>query len=547
MLYRLVRPMKRKGSANPQFAQRIPADVKTRSIGLKLEVPVGEDFVPVTISATAQAVRFSLRASEPSEVRRRQAQAVTYLEGVWQALRQDVPEVLSHAQIVAMSKAAYDGWGSLADLDPDLATMDAESAWSGAESNGYHANALARLEAGHDATGLSLEQVGLRIADGILARHGKVNVAESSRQFLGREALRALKDGFERGDRETAGDFTPDPKASRFPKLDLTPSPASARNELRNEVVSLTGLVESWWIEAKASGRTQSTYESYRSTVGRLVEFLKHDNAALVTPADIIAFKDHRLAKGVSSKTVGDSDIAGLRVIFKWAVGNLKLPSNPAEKVVVQRSKAVRLRGKSFTPEETKAILTHASSHDRGQQQPRTFAAKRWVPWLCAYTGARVGEMVQLRKLDVRREGDKWIVTITPEAGTVKDKERREVVLHEHLVELGFPAFVGSSKEGYLFLTPRKDGEVRGVWRSVKNRLSEFAREVVKDPEVAPNHAWRHTFKTIGREAGIADSVLDAICGHAPSTIGGTYGGVSLKTQKDAFAKFPRFETEGKP
>jgi integrase len=281
--------------------------------------------------------------------------------------------------------------------------------------------------------------------------------------------------------------------------------------------------------------------------VGRLADFLEHDNAAFVTPADIIAFKNDRLAKGISPKTVGDSDIAGLRMIFKWAVANLKLPSNPAEKVVVQRSKPVRLREKSFTPGETKAILTHAVHHERGQQQPKTFAAKRWVPWLCAYTGARVGEMVQLRKQDVRQDGETWIVTITPEAGTVKDKERREVVLHEHLVELGFTAFVDSSKEGYLFLTPRKDGEVRGVWRSVKNRLRGFAREVVKDSEVAPNHAWRHTFKTIGREAGIADSILDAICGHAPSTIGGSYGGVSLKTQKDAFAKFPRFETEGKP
>jgi len=73
---------------------------------------------------------------------------------------------------------------------------------------------------------------------------------------------------------------------------------------------------------------------------------------------------------------------------------------------------------------------------------PQTAAATRWVPWLCAYTGARVGEIVQLRKQDLRSVGGVWVLRITPGAGTVKNKEAREVVLHPHLVEQGFPEFV---------------------------------------------------------------------------------------------------------
>jgi integrase len=30
-------------------------------------------------------------------------------------------------------------------------------------------------------------------------------------------------------------------------------------------------------------------------------------------------------------------------------------------------------------------------------------AAKRWVPWLCAYTGGRVGELTQLRVKDIEQ------------------------------------------------------------------------------------------------------------------------------------------------
>ncbi len=41
MLFCLVRAVKRKGTINHQFVQRIPADVRARSAGLALRIPVG--------------------------------------------------------------------------------------------------------------------------------------------------------------------------------------------------------------------------------------------------------------------------------------------------------------------------------------------------------------------------------------------------------------------------------------------------------------------------------------------------------------------------
>jgi hypothetical protein len=59
---------------------------------------------------------------------------------------------------------------------------------------------------------------------------------------------------------------------------------------------------------------------------------------------------------------------------------------------------------------------------------------------------------------------------------------------------------------------------------------------------VAPDHGWQHTFKTVGREAGIEDNVLDAICGHAPKSIGGAYGSGTQAAKARAMAMFPRFK-----
>lgn len=45
---------------------------------------------------------------------------------------------------------------------------------------------------------------------------------------------------------------------------------------------------------------------------------------------------------------------------------------------------------------------------------------KRWVPLFCAFIGARVAEITQLRKEDLRQVDGMWVARITPNAGTVK-------------------------------------------------------------------------------------------------------------------------------
>lgn len=156
---------------------------------------------------------------------------------------------------------------------------------------------------------------------------------------------------------------------------------------------------------------------------------------------------------------------------------------------------------------------------------PEHAAARRWVPWLCAYTGARVNEMTQLRGEDIRREIGIPCLRITPEAGTVKNKTLRFVPLHEHLIEQGFLEFVRSRGDGPLFFDPgaKRGGKERGSLAARTGRhLGEWVRELgIDDPAVAPNHGWRHLVKTRGRNAGIGGDRLDAIQGHAPSNEGG--------------------------
>lgn len=563
MLYRLVSPMDRKGSRFQQFVKRIPADLSKSLAGRELIVPLGEGVPParVKFGRATQAVRFSLRTADPSEVKMRQAAAAGFLEEVFASLRQERPLSLSRSQVAALAGELYRSWASEQPSSRKIAFEEID----GKMVRSYHFDGLddevemaalqqvaERLPDGNHSAPEDLEKVLGPLADRLLASKAILKVDNDTRDLLVRSLPRALGEGMRARARVLGGDFRPDDAAARFPQW--TP-PATSANDHSSPTgntpssVSLKGLVDLWWIEAKAAGKTESTLDSYSNSFRLLSVFLGHDEAHRVTPEDIIRFKDHRLTtpnpntgKPVSAKTVKASDLTAFKSVFDWAVANRKLPLNPASGVTIKLGKVQKVRERDFTDAEATAILSKTSELSKKNRLSETEQMQRWVPWLCAYTGSRVGEMVQLRKEDLRLEGKDWIITITPEAGTVKGKESREVPLHPHLAEMGFPEFVKQSPAGYLFMTIKNGKTLRGTWRGKKNRMVDFARSVVRDPNVAPNHAWRHTFKQKGFEAGIQEKVLDAICGHAPASVGRSYGSVTLKTKVDAVKTFPRFK-----
>ena len=449
----------------------------------------------------------------------------------WQTLRQPA-QPLSQKQVVALSGLTYQAMADGHADDPGSSSM--WQAFVSFQNNTLHPDRLA-------------EWLGPTV-DAILVREG-VRTDEASRSRLIEEVRKATNQAATQLARNAEGDYRPDPDASRFPKWTPPKPPEAEQPKPVNGTkgVTITGLMVGWWREAKAAGRSVSTHQSYSTTVAKLVAFLEHDDARMVTPEDVVRFKDHRLSevspktgKTASPKTVKDSDLAALKAVFGWAVTNRLLAANPAEGITIKIDKSKRFRSKGFTDAEAGAILKAAWEHKRGRETAKTYAAKRWVAWLQAYTGSRVGEMARLRKQDLHLEGQTWVLTVTPEAGTVKGGEARQIPLHSHLVELGFPAFVASAPSGHLFLTPAKDGDVLGPLQGVKNRLTEFAREIVSDPNVQPTHGWRHRFKTLCREAGIDPRTRDVIQGHAARTAGDDYGDVTIKAMSAALVHFPR-------
>ncbi|MBA8907893.1 integrase [Aminobacter ciceronei] len=337
------------------------------------------------------------------------------------------------------------------------------------------------------------------------------------------------------------GDFT------GRPSNPLIVNAAPVEDEL--PPVSLKRLLADYIAAKKIVGKAKGTEKRWKPVFDDLVRFTRHDDARRLTKQNLMQWRDERL-KTLSPKTVSDVYLASVRAVLRWAKENDRIDSNVAAEVRQDAPKRALSREKGFTLSEAQAILKaacvyvpKASDNPANSELPQTSAAKRWTPILCAHTGARVTEMTQLRKQDIRQEGDAYVLRITPDAGTVKAGGYRDVPLHQQLIDMGFLDFVDASPGGALFYPERKGRDPVKAAQTVAGRVSKWLQGDHLIPDgIQPNHAWRHRFKTVSNELGISERVSDAIQGHAGRTAGDGYGDVTVKARKAAIDRMPKYE-----
>lgn len=381
-----------------------------------------------------------------------------------------------------------------------------------------------------------------QLEDLLLAR--ALVVTSATRQELLQAMLSAYRAFCRLMLRRSNGDYGADPMAGTFALLEQPTAPAAKQHLTTGP--KLMDLFDGYVRERQPAA---ASVKSFRAKIGNLIGFLGHDDASRVTPEDIVRWKDHLLSEELpngekrAARTVAQTYLPAARTVFAWACENLKVSSNPVTAVRVRAPKTIQLRDSGFTDQEAaqilKATLTAAPTRSETLSH-----ARRWVPWLCAYSGARVNEITQLRAQDIVEVDGVWCMNITPEAGSVKTHQARLVPLHPHLIEQGFLRFA-KDRPGPLFYDPSKhrggsDGNPQS--KKVGERLASWVRSIgVEDPRIAPNHAWRHRFKTVAREAKLDHEARDRLTGHAPASEGSSYGHWSPRALKNEIDKLPRY------
>lgn len=327
----------------------------------------------------------------------------------------------------------------------------------------------------------------------------------------------------------------------------LPPTSAPKPSASRHSGKSFEDLLDRWKAVHERSNKAAATLKRYPPAWFSLKEFVKHDRPLDITIEDLRNWREWLLTvKDLKPTTVKKVHITAIKTIYNTAFDDGLLSASPAKELKPPSFKTIKTRENYFTASEAKAILTAATSvyAKPGRHAAFTLRALRWIPWICAYTGARVSEIAQLRKEDIESTEFGAFFLLTPEAGTIKTGVYRRVPVHEHLVEQGFLKAVEKLPNGPIFYNPKRTSST--PWAEAGSDVADFVREVagVTDPSIQPNHAWRHLFKTMCRHVGIETYWHHAFTGHSHDTSGDEYGDGTDQALRREMDKFPRFEIE---
>lgn len=304
----------------------------------------------------------------------------------------------------------------------------------------------------------------------------------------------------------------------------------------RAEAPDKSDLVSRWAKEANPDPRWLYQTRLSMKRFAALAEF-DHDDATRVTKANTIQFKEKLGDKGLKSPTI-NRYLSEIKGPFKWAFKNEKIGSDPTEGVTFARKTRGKSKRRGYTDEQARTILLAARDEDKPY--------RRWLPWVCAFAGARLDEVAGRNVNDIEKVGPYYVVNIPEpeddddESVHVKnDGSARRVPLHPVLIAEGFiEDYVAKlPQDGPLFPDLKPDRFDRRAGTATK-AMGRWLRRVQKDLGVllvdevryVPNHSWRHRFKSEARRVGMEEEVHDALTGHREGKVSRDYGEYYVET-----------------
>ncbi len=496
----------------------VPRDIAKAAKGRKLSLPIGDTFCSVTVG---DAVKASLRTKDVAEAKERHTKALAVVHEFWQAVRSG-PKPLTHKQILGLAGELYHAFVTAFDEDPGHPYNWASQlvGYKKAEKGVLSPFSALRITPPTEEDILhDLEKIMGPLTDYLLTKYGLVTDAGSRAKLL-KQSTKAMTEAAIINFSKANGDYSKSGASNKYPKFEppavevTKPKSTPDRRGLTfDEVIDRQVKERSTGRSAKPMPR--KTEAKFRKVASEFAAHRGSDIVATVTSHEADAWKWSMYEEARLSNSTIAQRLQNLSTVIEWArkqsLGELFPHGNPLDLVERPERDGVRSKDKTYTLEEARKILRAA----RMQTKPEL----RWLPWICAYTGARIEEVAPLKPNDFfTYEGDHYFSITTKGGRSLKNiHSERRVPIHPDLISEGLLEFVGkhrSNPDRRLF--PKRAGQ----------NVARWVREEVKitRAEVSPNHSWRHLFEDKARAAGMIDSAREQITGRATTSSSGGYG-----------------------
>jgi integrase len=300
------------------------------------------------------------------------------------------------------------------------------------------------------------------------------------------------------------------------------------------------------YVEDKSPRWTIKTKLEFTCMYDVLVELIGDKCLTVLTRADGLACRDmlmrlpanFRKKKQYKGKTVkqvlamgSDETLTAKTVnkylvllssLFKWCVQNGMMESNVAEGLSLPETTSAHEERKPYDLDDIKRIVVNLP---RKPNEPE----KYWIPLIAMFSGMRLDECCQLHVADVR-EVDGVLCFDINDGGERKVKtqgSKRIIPVHPKLIGLGFEKYLeGRVAAGAVKLWENLEPNKYGYWgKRLGNWYGWFNRKhVTQDPKKV-FHSFRHLVADTLKQAGVTESVIAEILGHANQSITtGRYG-----------------------
>ena len=285
---------------------------------------------------------------------------------------------------------------------------------------------------------------------------------------------------------------------------EVPPAPSPPRYKR----ITFEALLEQWAVERRPA---PSTLHKYRAVLANFSRITGRKDVREITKADVTDFKVKRLALGRDPKTV-ENDIRTADAVLNWGVRNDIVPANPFAGMAPRPQPILGGSRDGYSDDQAARILT-AARKETGW--------RRWVPWLLCFSGARIADILQLRRQDIRQEAGVWILNIRADVvRRVKNANAwRLLPIHPAVIQEGFLDYVKGMPDGPLFPEYKTSVATTMFGRWINKVLPDRGRRLV------PSHSFRHRMEDELRKVRALPEVQDAITGrHNPRNAGAGYG-----------------------
>ena len=297
-------------------------------------------------------------------------------------------------------------------------------------------------------------------ADAIFGAHQLV-VDDDTRRKLVLQIAEAVRLAGGRLVQKAQGDFSPDSNLLRFPVFE-GPAPAPMPPRTYGKVT--VAMLFERWKAFNADKKAASTIRRYVPSIASLSAYMGMRDVRDITKSDIGGWADHRRdVDKIEPSTVNRNDprrgrqhlqlcdLSRERTPQVMAPSALCAMTRPSRASSCTSRRSGRRARRRFRAAEISAILSLARSVVPAPRYPRASASRRFGPFICAYSGARIQEVCWLRKEDIALEGDIWVMRFP----MTKDGFARTVPLHEALIDEGLLDYWRSAADGLIFAGDR--------------------------------------------------------------------------------------------